>query len=241
MRKCCLASRAWTHKVSATVQLDGSAFAFMETLLQSYAASYQGEPVRVLIIPGLNDSGQGHWQTWLQTQYRGAVRVRQADWALPDLDIWAEQIAKAVDRAAPHTQWIAVAHSFGCLALAHYLAGHRARGPAHGSKVCSALLVAPADPVKLGVSDRLPGSGLGIASTVIGSENDPWMPLERAQQWATRWGSGFVNLGAAGHINTESGFGPWPLARFKVDQLIRDQQRQRRLDRAHPMELSYAI
>ena len=31
-------------------------------------------PPRVLIIPGLHDSGPTHWQTWLQGQYRDARR-----------------------------------------------------------------------------------------------------------------------------------------------------------------------
>lgn len=193
-----------------------------------------------MVIPGLHDSGPTHWQSWLQTQYRGAVRVKQRHWAEPDLDRWADQIAQTIARASDKTTWVAVAHSFGCLALAHHLARQRpAPGDHHGIR--AALLVAPADPVKFGVNERLSAEGLGIPSTLVGSENDPWMPLGQAEQWASHWGARFQNLGAVGHINVESGFGPWPLARFKVDQMIRDQQRQRRLERAHPMELNYAV
>jgi len=199
---------------------------------------FQGDQVRVLVIPGLRDSGPAHWQTWLQTQYKGAVRVKQQDWHHADLDAWADQIQRTIDRAGRQATWVAVAHSFGCLALAHHLA-QRSAQPGRG--IQSALLVAPADPVKFEVAHRLPQQGLGIPATVVGSENDPWMQLDDAREWAHRWGAGFQHIGQAGHINTESGFGPWPLARFKVDQLIRDQQRQRRLDRAHPMELNYAV
>lgn len=35
------------------------------------------DPARLLIVPGLNDSGPAHWQTWLQGLHRGAVRVQQ--------------------------------------------------------------------------------------------------------------------------------------------------------------------
>jgi len=205
---------------------------------------FEGEPVRVLIVPGLHNSGPGHWQTWLQGQYQGAQRVHQARWHEPDLDVWAAQIAQVIENASPRVTWIAVAHSFGCLALARYLQQHRS---SHGSQapirqgVQAALIVAPADPKKFQVQDRLPQSGLGISTTLVGSENDPWMPLEDASWWAKRWGSRFLNLGPAGHINHESGHGPWPWARYHVDHLIRDQQRQRRLERIHPMELSYAI
>lgn len=201
---------------------------------------YEGAPVRILIIPGLNDSGPAHWQTWLQTQYRGAVRVKQRHWDRPDLDTWAARITEVVDSASEQTTWIAVAHSFGTLALAHHLAT-RPRQSQSQARIHSALLVAPADPIKFGVDERLPRHGLGIPSTLVGSENDPWMPLTRAQLWAAHWGSRFHNLGQVGHINAESGHGPWPWARYKVDQLVRDQQRQRRLERAHPLELNYAI
>lgn len=195
--------------------------------------------IRVLIIPGLHNSEEGHWQSWLQSQYRSAKRVQQTCWHTPDLDAWSAQIKNTIARANGHTTWIAVAHSFGCLALARYIDQQRTAGEDH--QVGSALLVAPADPVKFDVVHRLPQEGLGIPATLIGSENDPWMPLERAQQWATLWGARFQNLGAVEHINVESGFGPWPLARFKVDQMIREQQRHRRIERAHPLEFHYAV
>jgi predicted alpha/beta hydrolase family esterase len=36
--------------------------------------------------------------------------------------------------------------------------------------------------------------------------------MENAQRWAQRWGSHFVNLGDAGHVNRASGHGPLPIA-----------------------------
>ena len=183
--------------------------------------------VRVLVIPGLRDSGDAHWQTWLQGQYVDAARVTKRDWHRPELASWSERIGDTLARSSRHTVWVAVAHSFGCLALAHHLAQRAADGtevPDHG-RIVAALMVAPADPVKFGLSAELPHAPLDLPLTVIGSEDDPWMPLERARDWAHTWGGGFVNLGRVGHINTESGFGPWPLARHKVDHLVRQQQR----------------
>lgn len=211
------------------------------TIPLASSSRFDGDPIRVLVIPGLNNSGEAHWQSWLQGQYRGALRVNQPHWDKPDIDAWSAQIDRTMARAKPGSQWIAVAHSFGCLALAHHLDRQTPDQRAQGQGIQAALMVAPADPVKFGVTHRLPQTGLGLPSTVIGSENDPWMPLHRAQDWAGLWGARFQNLGAVGHINTESGFGPWPLARYKVDQMIRHLQRQRRLERAHPMEFHFAI
>jgi len=190
---------------------------------------------RVLVIPGLHDSGPGHWQTWLQRQYRHARRVHQQDWHTPDLSTWSARIGEVLDRSAPGTRWVAVAHSFGCLALAHHLQTRTGPHP-----VASALLVAPANPEKFEVQDQLPQAGLGIPSVLVGSENDPWMTLDSARLWAHRWGSRFHNHGPVGHINVESGHGPWIWARHAVDHMVRDLQRERRLERAHPLELHYA-
>jgi predicted alpha/beta hydrolase family esterase len=110
-----------------------------------------------------------------------------------------------------------VAHSFGCLASVHSVA----RDPAN---IAGLLLVAPADPEKFGVAALLPDAALPLPSIMIASTNDPWMPLERARQWAGRWGSTFINGGALGHINAESGLRDW---------LFGQQQLQLLVDRAH--------
>jgi hypothetical protein len=90
------------------------------------------------------------------------------------------------------------------------LAEHLARVP--GSPIVAALLVAPADPGKFGLGESLPKQPLPRPATVVASSNDTWMPLAEASRWARRWGCPLINLGAAGHINAESGHGPLPLA-----------------------------
>jgi predicted alpha/beta hydrolase family esterase len=195
--------------------------------------AYQGDPVRVLVIPGLHDSGAAHWQTWLEAHFRHAVRVQQDAWDVADLDRWAQRIEATVARH-PGARWVAVAHSFGCLALARHLS----QG---GAGVKAALMVAPADPEKFAVADRLPHQPLGIPSVLVGSETDPWMRIESARAWATVWRAQFINMGDVGHINAESGFGPLPQAKTLVALMVHRLERERRLERAHPLELSFAI
>ena len=105
----------------------------------------------------------------------------------------------------------------------------------------AALLVAPADPEKFGVSAKLPQAPLAIHSVLLASETDPWMRFASAAAWARVWGSQVVNLGDAGHINAEAGFGPLPMAKSLVESLIQRLERERRLDRAHLFELSFSI
>jgi predicted alpha/beta hydrolase family esterase len=194
----------------------------------------RGDPVRLLVIPGLNDSGPAHWQTWLEGQYaERAVRVQQDDWAHADLEPWADRIGETLVQH-PQSRWVAAAHSFGTLALLRFLQ----RG---GQGVQAALLVALADPAKFGVSSSLPQSRLAIPTVLLASETDPWMHFQAACAWARVWGTRLVNLGDAGHINTESGFGPMPQAKSLVETMIHRLEGERRTGRTHPLEISFAI
>jgi predicted alpha/beta hydrolase family esterase len=195
--------------------------------------AFSGNPVRVLIVPGLHDSGPAHWQTWLEAHHRHAVRVRQDDWGRPDLLRWSRRIRETVQRHE-RASWVAVGHSFGCLALAHALSQGQ-----YG--VQAALLVAPADPRKFEVEAQLPRAPLPVPSVMLGSETDPWMHIADARAWAESWQSRFINLGDVGHINVDSGFGPLPQAKTLVRQLIQRVERKRRVLRAHASEFSFAV
>jgi predicted alpha/beta hydrolase family esterase len=197
--------------------------------------AFKGHPVRVLVVPGLHGSGPAHWQTWLQAHFKHAVRVEQDDWARADLARWSDRIGDTLARH-PGSRWVAVAHSFGCLALAHHLATH---GTASG--VEAAVLVAPADPEKLAALPWLAPLPLPVPSVLLGSENDPWMALDQARSWARAWRARFINLGEVGHINAESGFGPLPQAKMLVELMIHRAERRRRLERAHPLELKFSV
>lgn len=164
----------------------------------------------VLIVPGLNDSGPEHWQTWWQAREPGAMRVVQDDWRTPDLSRWAARVGESLEQAAEPV-WI-VAHSFGCLASVRAAADHPGR-------VAGALLVAPADPARFNLDAELAEQTLAFPSLVVASTNDPWLSFERAAYWAKRWDSPWVNLGQAGHINAESGYGPWPGGRALFQEL----------------------
>ena len=196
--------------------------------------------MRLLIVPGLHDSGPEHWQSRLQHGCRGAVRVEQHDWAVPDLERWADRIGATLAREK-RGPWVAVGHSFGSLALVRWLQRSRATGSVEHDGIRAMLLVAPADPLKFGVSDSLPCAPLPVASTLAASRNDPWLAFGSAVNWSRAWGSQLVDLGHAGHVNVASGHGPWPLGKQLVERLVQHVHRERRLERAHALELSFAV
>jgi len=188
---------------------------------------------RLLIVPGLNDSPPGHWQSWLQASHHGAVRVVQHDWRSPQLERWSARIASTLARAGDGP-WIAVAHSFGVLALVHHLA----RQP--DARVAAALLVAPADPHKFGLGAALPAQRLSTPATMVLSRNDPWLALAEGRHWAARWGCHVLDLGDAGHINVASGYRSLPFAARWVTQVQQRLARESRPERASFAEWSFA-
>ena len=161
---------------------------------------------RLVIVPGLHGSGAEHWQSWLQHQVADSVRVVQDDWSAPDLERWSERVADTLAALGPGPH-VLVAHSFGCLAAV------RAAGLHPSLDIAQMLLVAPAEPNRFDAATALPQSRLATRSCVVASDNDPWMSASQAHAWALRWGSDWINLGNAGHINVDSGYGPFPLAR----------------------------
>jgi uncharacterized protein len=67
-----------------------------------------------LIVPGINDSPPGHWQSWFEEVVPDTVRVKQPDWDLPNLNVWAAHVARTIDQCSSPP--VLVAHSFGVLA-----------------------------------------------------------------------------------------------------------------------------
>lgn len=168
------------------------------------------EQFRVLLVPGLHNSGPGHWQSRWQAMLPGAERVEQEDWDAPQLPAWSARLDAL--RARDDRPSLLVAHSFGCLTAVHSVSRDV-------RQVAGLLLVAPADPDKFGVAGLLPQRPLPCTSIVIASSNDPWMKLADAGAWAGRWNSEFIDAGALGHINAESGLGDWPSGLRRLQML----------------------
>lgn len=168
----------------------------------------------VLMVPGYTGSGPQHWQSLWEDAIPESRRVTQRDWNRPDVIEWPDAIDTAV-RIARHPV-VLVAHSCGVTAVALW-------AQAYSVAIAGAFLVAPADPASPAADENVRAFGpvplrpFPFRSVVVGSENDPYCSMARARQYAGAWGSMFVNAGAAGHINTASGHGPWPEGRTLFD------------------------
>lgn len=159
----------------------------------------------VVIVPGWRNSGPRHWQSLWAERLPRVLRVQQDDWVSPTKRAWVQRLTETIEQASGPV--VVVAHSLGCIATTHLPL-------AVTSRIQGALLVAPADPERRGVLADfapVPYQKLPYPSIVVASSNDPYCPVRLAGAYARAWGSEFVRLNEAGHINVESGHGEWPL------------------------------
>lgn len=165
----------------------------------------------VLILPGIDNSGPGHWQThWeMLPQCR---RVDFGDWTQPRLHDWVTALDRAVRASARPV--VLAAHSLGCLAVVWW-ASQRWTGR-FARTVKGALLVAPPDVDALDIESRLrdfrplPRPRLPFPSILVASRDDPYAAFDRAEAMAAAWGCRLIDAGAAGHLNADSGLDEWP-------------------------------
>ena len=186
--------------------------------------------LRILLLPGWQNSGTGHWQTQWE-KLPGFERVQQDDWWWPRRGDWMIRLEETL--LADARPAVLVAHSLGCHLVAAWAAHSQ-----HRARVAAALLVAPPDLARANLPPQIqawapgrPGALQGVlqgvlpgalpfSSTVVLSDDDPFCTRARGQQMAAAWGSEAVSLGAAGNINAASGLGDWPGGLALLDGLM---------------------
>ncbi|HYD60446.1 MAG TPA: alpha/beta hydrolase [Noviherbaspirillum sp.] len=177
----------------------------------------------ILILPGLFNSGHGHWQTVWESVLPNARRVQQHDWDKPKRGDWVTVLDAAI--AAAEGEVVLAAHSLGCALTAWWATLHA--DSSHLQKVKGALLIAPPDVERDDFPDfvtgfaPMPQTRLPFNTIVAASSDDPWCALPRAQAWAKKWGAQFHDIGPRGHINADSGLGDWPQGRDWLASLTR--------------------
>lgn len=173
---------------------------------------------KVLILPGINNSGPSHWQTFWEKAHAEFQRVPERDWDHPVRREWVAALEAAVRKTGPET--ILVAHSLACLQVAHWSAKTKLN-------VQGALLVAPPDPqrksfpkVATGFAP-VPRQKLGFPSILVASSNDLYGDLAFSQSLARDWGSRLISFGPKGHMNSESSLRDWPRGLRLLELLIK--------------------
>ncbi|MCW2308374.1 RBBP9/YdeN family alpha/beta hydrolase [Rhodobium gokarnense] len=163
----------------------------------------------LLILPDCGNADDDHWQTRWERKLSTARRVVQDDWACPDMSAWVERIVEAVGEAERPVVFLA--HGLGIAAMVH------AAPNLDPAKLAAGFLVAPVD-----VEDgRIPETvdpalaplsrdPLPFPSMLVASRSDPACSFETADDLGHAWGSFVIDAGDVGHLDSDSGHGPWP-------------------------------
>ena len=160
-----------------------------------------------LILHGLGGSGPDHWQSWLADELRGgghdvAYPALPAP-DVPELEAWLA----ALDGLRAPDQTV-VCHSLACCLWLH----HRGRGGPPADRV---LFVSPAwpEPMLPEIAGFYPvplDPELAGGTRIACSDDDPYCPRGCVEVFARPLGVAADVLPGAGHVNPESGYGPWP-------------------------------
>jgi hypothetical protein len=173
----------------------------------------------LLFVAGLNGSGPDHWQTRWRHKLSTAKLVEQTDWDRPQLSAWVDALVEAA--RATTRPIVLVAHSLGVPTVAH-----AAPCLPEGSVKGAFLVAPPTDEalIRVGMFEftPTPEARLPFPSVLVASRNDPHGSYASAQAKAAQWGSRLVAAGDAGHINAESGHGPWPEGLMRFAGFIKD-------------------
>jgi predicted alpha/beta hydrolase family esterase len=175
-------------------------------------------PTPILLVPGYTNGGPRHWMTFWERANPEWSRLREHDFESTDVDAWVAALDRALG-TLPGPAWV-IAHSLGCITVVH----HAARG---GRRIAGALLVAPADvehapglPMLRGFGP-VPRTPLPFPAAVVASTDDPYLPRAGAAEFASAWGAELHDVGAAGHINSDSDLGEWAAGRAIWDDFRR--------------------
>ena len=170
----------------------------------------------ILLVPGHQDSGPGHWQTLWEGTRADIWRVSMPNWAFPRKTEWVEALEEAI--AICPSPPVLVGHALGCLAIVHWAEQYQ-------REVRGALLAVPTDversdtPRVLRGFAPIPRRTLPFPAILAASSNDASLDLDRARALALDWGARFVDLGPCGHLDAASGHGEWPLGEALLQEL----------------------
>jgi len=172
--------------------------------------------IEILIVPDGGQPDPDHWQSRWERNLRTARRIEPDEEGNSDKDRWVGCIIGTV--ATCTRPVVLVGHGLGVAAIAH------ASAKLLPGSIAGAFLVGPLD---VDNSDPRPATArqdssahrgfapmplnpLPFPSRLIASSTDPYCSIERAEQFGSAWGSDLSVIANAGHLDSESGHGPWP-------------------------------
>ncbi|WP_415397145.1 RBBP9/YdeN family alpha/beta hydrolase [Sulfurimonas sp. CS5] len=166
---------------------------------------------RVLLVHGWGGSDNPHWQSWLAAEiardYGCVSFLKLSNFEFPHINLWKQELLKELNNFNPT---IIICHS-----LANILWFHLCNEE-NIAEVEKLFLVSPPslnsqiDELKNFFPVAAPKKLYAKEVLLVCSTNDPYMELDEAKSLKKELNVKMEILENAGHINADSGFGPWP-------------------------------
>lgn len=166
---------------------------------------------KTLLLHGWGGSDYPHWQSWLAGELAkdyGTVAFPLLDNPhFPSKNRWMRQVRGLLDAFAPetlichslaNTLWFHLCHEGGMQPLKRLLL---VAPPSLQCDIETIKTFFPLEPPK-----RL----FAESAQMVISTDDPYLTQSEAQMLEAQLGIKTLRLENAGHINAESGYGPWP-------------------------------
>ena len=166
--------------------------------------------LKVLILHGWQGSELPHWQGWLAQELvleNCIVAFPQlSDNHAPQKEVWVEEALNVIESLRPD---VVVCHSLGNILWYHLC-------KRLSMNVQKLLLCAP--PRDLSEYDEvasffpvdLPSDLHAEQILMVASDNDPYMSMDQSIMSAMRMQIDLKVVKEGGHLNADSGYGPWP-------------------------------
>ena len=157
-----------------------------------------------------------HWQHWLADRLREArTQVVYPQFPAPDepqVEVWLDELRGHLARLAGEER-VVIAHSLGCLLWLHYAGGDEVE------PVDRVLLVSPPGP-ETPAPEIAPFFAIELnpeavaeaarSTEIICSDDDPYSERGAVEAYAQPLRLRYHVIHGGGHINPDSGYGPWP-------------------------------
>lgn len=173
--------------------------------------------VPVVLLPGWHGSGPDHWQTWLVEQlaeFGRDVRLHvPPDVERPRLDSWLAALRQTL-AGLPDDGFDVVCHS-----LSSILWLHHATDPGNSPRPARVALVSPPSPSTAfpEIAEFFPPPldvdavrKAADGTVLVGGDNDPYCIEGITEAYGRPLKIATTVISGGGHLNTDSGFGPWP-------------------------------
>jgi hypothetical protein len=166
---------------------------------------------KVLLLHGWGGSDFPHWQSWLAGEvakdYGCVSFLKLSNFNFPNKDKWKEELLKELDDFKPD---IVICHSLANTLWFHLCNEENIKEIENLFLVAPPSLNSKINELEIFFPVSVPKNLYAKNVLLICSTNDPYMTLEEAKSLQKSLDVKMEILKDAGHINADSGYGPWP-------------------------------